>query len=246
MTDEDTTLAHLVDAINAVATGSITASVQTGTGKSIVLNASIPGVIVGTLTIDRDLTQRNIRDAVTAVAQQALISLPQQLFPSDTIHVTLAGSGASGGVGISESFTGNSASTRAALVSQIDALSFVDATLTGSTDIIITSSFSGTPFSLSNVSVISSSLPVTSMIPNVPAQAQKEVYNLSRTTNGDEALAAHIAGFTITGSTLSDLATRIDTNLAGIVHTTLSGANSLEVIASTAGVPFATGSLNIT
>lgn len=96
VTDEDTTLANLVTVINAVATGSITASIQTVPVKSVVINASIAGVIVGTLTIERNLNQRNIRNAVTAVAQQALISLPQQLFASDTISLTLAGSGTPG------------------------------------------------------------------------------------------------------------------------------------------------------
>lgn len=245
VTDEDTTLNNLVNAVNAVATGSITASVQTGTGKSIVINATIPGVIVGTLTIDRNLTQRNIRNAVTAVAQQALVSLPQQLFPSDTVSLTLAGSGSPGGVGLTQAFTGNSASTRAALVAQISALSFVDATLSGATDIVITSSFSGTPFSLSNVSVVSAALPVAPIVANVPAQAQKEVYNLARTTNVDETLTAHIAGFTLTGSDLSNLSSHVNTALAGIVSTTLSGASSLAITAVTPGIPFATGNLNI-
>lgn len=245
ITDEDTTLANLVTAVNAVATGSIIASVQTGTGKSIVINASIPGVIVGTLTIDRNLTERNIRNAVTAVAQQALVSLPQQLFASDTISVTLAGSGTPGGVGLTQAFTGDSATTRVALVSQIDALSFVDATMTGATDIIITSSFSGTPFSLSNVFVTSSSLPVVPEVTNVSAQAQKEIYNLARPTYSDETLTAHIAGFTLTGSDLSTLSSRINTDLAGIVTTTLSGANSLDITAVVPGTPFATGNLNI-
>lgn len=246
VTDEDTTLADLVANINSVATGSITASVQVGTGKSIVINSSIPGVIMGTLTIDRNLTERNIRNAVTAVAQQALISLPQQLFASDTISLTLAGSGTPGGVGLTQAFSTDSATTRAVLASQIDALSFVDATMTGATDIIITSSFSGTPFSLSNVSVTSSSLPVTPGVANVPAQAQKEVYNLARPTYPDETLTAHIAGFTLTGSDLTTLSSRINVDLAGIVTTTLSGANSLAITASVPGTPFATGNLNIT
>ncbi len=245
VTDEDTTLANLVTTINAVATGSITASIATGTGKSVVINASIPGVIVGTLTVDRNLTQRNIRNAVTAVAQQALVSLPQQFFASDAISLTLAGSGTPLGVGLSQAFTGDSVATRAALISQISALSFVDATLTGATDILITSSFSGTPFSLSNVSVVSSSLPITSLRANVPAQAQKEVYNLARSVNSDEMLTAHLAGFTLTGSDLSDLSNTINTTLAGIVTTSLSGASSLAITAAVPGTPFATGSLDL-
>lgn len=244
-TDEDTTLANLVASINSVATGSITASVQTGTGKSIVINSSIPGVIMGTLTIDRNLTQRNIRDAVTAVAQQALISLPQQLFPSDVISLTLAGSGIPGGIGLTQAFLTDSATTRAALANQIDALAFVNATLTGSTDIIITSATAGTPFSLSNVSVLSSALPVAPEVANVPAQAQKEVYNLARSTYPDETLTVHIAGFTLTGSDLPNLSSHINTALAGIVTTTLSGANSLAMTAVVPGVPFATGNLDI-
>ena len=42
VTDEDTTLANLVTVINEIATGSISASVQTVPVKSIVINASIP------------------------------------------------------------------------------------------------------------------------------------------------------------------------------------------------------------
>lgn len=246
VTDEDTTLANLVANINAVTSGSIVASVQTGTGKSIVINSHIPGVVAGTLTIDRNLTQRNVRDAVTAVAQQALISIPQQLFPSDTITLTLAGSGVLGGTGIDQAFTGNSAATRAALVAQIDALPFVHASLTGATDIVITSRTAGTPFSLSNVFVDSSSLSVTPLVGNVPAQAQKETYHLARTTYPDETLTAHIAGQTLTGSDLSHLSDTINTVLSGTVVSTLSGANDLVLTAAVPGTSFATGNLNIT
>lgn len=243
---EDATLATLVSNINATSSG-ITASVQTtGTGKLIDLSTSIAGVIIGTLTIDRSLTQRNIRDAVTAVAQQALISLPQQLFPSDTIHLTLVGSGTPSGTGLVQPFVTDSAATRAALVAQISALDFVDATLTGATDIVITSSFSGTSFSLSNVSVVSSSLPVTPVVANTPAQAQKEAYNLARTTNPDETLTAHIAGQTLTGSDLTSLSNTINITLSGTIVSTLSGASTLALTAIVPGVSFATGNLNIT
>lgn len=243
---EDATLATLVSNINATSSG-ITASVQTtGTGKLIDLSTTIAGVIVGTLTIDRNLAERNIRDAVTAVAQQALISLPQQLFPSDTISLTLAGSGTPGGVGITQAFTGNSATTRAALASQINGLAFVSASMTGATDIIITSRTAGTPFSLSNVSVVSSSLPVVPVVANTPAQTQQEVYSLARTTNLDETLTANIAGQTLIGSDLTSLSNTINATLSGTVVSTLSGASTLALTAAVPGVSFATGNLNIT
>ena len=80
----------------------------------------------------------------------------------------------------------------------------------------------------------------------MPAQAQKEAYYLARNTNPDETLSASIAGFTLTGSDLSNLSSNINTDLAGIVTTTLSGANSLAVTALVPGIPFAIGNLNIT
>lgn len=171
------TLSGLTAAIDSLAEVSAELS-----GRSITVTASVPGSAFGISNlsvVSSDVAVNPVVANVVPVAQVERITLNRPLYSGDVIAVSLSG------VNLSQSFSGDTTTTMTLLASQIDAISFVDASYSAG-DLTVTASIPGEAFSISPLTVSGSALASVNVIVNNIAVAQVDAVVLPRqTVEGD-------------------------------------------------------------
>lgn len=213
----------------------VSATLSNSWGLSeIIITSSVPNISIGQLRIDRILSPI-ISWATTAVAQQALVSIPQDLSSNDTVYLTLNSSG------IIVNWT-DKIDILNNLINEIDSLSFVNAQLSWADDIIITSTTRWVSFSLSDLTIVTSNISSNELIKNVYPETQIDIYDINRTIYPWETLTADIAGTTFTGSDINDFVSKLDTTE---IFWYISWSWDIIIESQNAWVPFLIWDINI-
>lgn len=105
----------------------------------------------------------------------------------------------------------------------------------------LTSLVPGTPFTTSSLS-IATTVPSTSIQPNIAPVAQKDFIDFERDSMPGDTFSFSFSGASLhalSGSTLTGLLDTANLTLTGVASFTLSGTHAVEVLSSVAGTPFA-------
>lgn len=137
--------------------------------RTITVTSENPGESFGGLqaSVSHASNSRTVVSAVGAVAQRDSFTLPHAPILGETITVTV------NGTPYSQSFDTDSATTLNGLVSTLTLGGVVNASLTGSTTVILEAAAAGTPFTVGGVQVLSNTAPAQ-VTANVVAGAQKD------------------------------------------------------------------------
>jgi hypothetical protein len=218
------------------------------TGRHVTLTAATPGVAFGisNLTVDSSPVSVNAVHAnVFPVAQVETLTLARPLYSGDVVALSLSG------VNLSQSFTGDTATTMTALANQADQLASVNAGYSVGV-LTVTAATPGVPFTISNLTVSGSALPAINVTPNNVAVAQRDAVILPRQTVAGDTVHLDMNGTnlssTFSGShaaTMSGLILQI--NALGTVSATFNPLlNVLTIDSTVPGTPFTVQGARVT
>lgn len=175
--------------------------------KKFTIISEIPGVSpnVGNLIITRaPIVPVTTVNNVVAVAQESEVSIPQDLFPGDTIQFTVSGTG------LTQVFTGSTDTTLAALADQITASTSASGSYDSVTrKINMIAKIAGNAFSMSNLVITSSGMIPQNIVANVVPVAQVERVTIPRILYSDETLSLTVAGSGLTQGFVTDTQTTL-------------------------------------
>lgn len=244
MDDSRTTLRLLADQINAL---EITDAFSLG--STIVISAHTPGVPfdIGTLTITGGTIQgATIVPNRVAVAQQDVISVPRDLFPSDRVHLRI------NNINITQEFSSSTSGTLLALATLINQVPhvYVSNINTITRTLTITSTVPGTPFTTQGL-FVETTIDSLNETANVSAKAQRDTITFNRNFRFGDAISLVIDGNTITqaftgdtNTTLAALTSQMD-SMPSIVATADGINREITVTAAIAGVGFSISNIII-
>lgn len=236
-TDTTTTLANLAALIDALPGVS-----AVGGPTTVTISAEVAGVpfTLSSLAIAMNVSNTNIVANVPAQTQIMQVTVPRNLVDGDNLSITV-GSGT-----ITQAYTGSEAVTMNGFISAINALPGVSATGSALT-VTVSAEVAGIPFTLSNLSLVSTQSP-TITVNNVSPVAQVSAVDMPTFIVGDIA-SITVNATTITTPFTSDSATTL-TNMRsaidgiGAVTTSMSGS-TLVLTANVPGTPFTLSSLSV-
>lgn len=239
-TDNNTTFTLLAGKLEGAA--AVNASFSGGS-QTLVIEAKSPGnAYTSSISVSGDsVTPMVDTNNVMSGAQVETYTFARNLVSGEVLQVTLDGTG------ITQNFITDTTTTLAALATQIDALSSVNATPAG-LSIVVTASVPGIPFTAGTLTIDMNVATATGTL-NIPAQTQIEALVSPRNLVTGDVLGATVNGSGVTVSfsgseaaTLAQLASQIDA-LSGVTAT--SSGLTITVSAEVAGIPFTIGNLTL-
>lgn len=233
--DLATTMGLLTSDISTL-TGTVSASLD-GTSKVITLDAVTAGnSFTATFNIGgATIAPTTLVDNTGSQAQIDQIVLGRTIAMGDTLSLTVnTGS-------FSRTFATDSDTTMNALASDISAsLSGVVSAGYAGGVLTFTSLIPGTPFTTSSLT-IATTIPSTSIQPNIVPVAQKDFIDFERDPMAGDVFSLDFSGSMIqvlSGSTLTGLVNSANLSLTGVALLSMSGTHALEVLSSVPGAPF--------
>ncbi|EKE28433.1 MAG: hypothetical protein ACD_3C00059G0001 [uncultured bacterium (gcode 4)] len=216
--------------------------------RTFIVTAEIPGVPF--VIWDLHITSQAINpstpvDNVVAIAQESELSIPQQLFAWDNIYFTVEW------ISIDEAFAWDTDTTLANFANSITQNTIASWSFDNiSRKINLTAKTPWTGFSMSNLRIVSTWVPVLNTVANVVPVSQIEKISFPRIIYPDETISLSVSGTVLTqayawssAETLNELNSQI--NSLGFVSSSIS-AWDITITSTIPWNPFTVGSIDIT
>lgn len=243
--DTDTTLILLADQITTLTSVSGSYNSVNHTIDMIAKVAGNAFSMSNFVVTSSGIPTATITPNIAPVAQVNTIDIPRTLYSDESLAVTVSGST------VVQSYDTSYVQTLTELTAQLDALSDVDVTLSGS-QIAVTSATPGVPYAIGNLTISGGTIQGVNLVPNRMAVAQKDAITIPRDLVPGDTIHFAVNGTPITqaytgssDATIAALSVAINSQ-PNVTSSVNFGLRTITIDSTVAGTSFSLGGLTIT